>query len=49
MSDKSETEELKARLKSTWMAGDFGRVAKMAEGEAEAFILVEIFNQAPEF
>jgi ubiquinone/menaquinone biosynthesis C-methylase UbiE len=38
MSDKSETEELKARLKSTWMAGDFGRVAKMAEGEAEAFI-----------
>jgi SAM-dependent methyltransferase len=38
MSERSEIEELKARLKSTWMAGDFGRVAKIAEPVAEAFV-----------
>src|SRR5919106_6974017 len=34
----SEMESLKARLKATWMAGDFGRVAKHLEPGAEAFI-----------
>jgi SAM-dependent methyltransferase len=38
MSDKSEFEDLTTRIKSTWMAGDFGRVAKMAEAVAEAFV-----------
>lgn len=30
--------ELKARMKATWMAGDFGQVAKHAEHEAAKFI-----------
>jgi hypothetical protein len=34
----SEMESLKARLRATWMAGDFGRVAKHLEPGAEAFI-----------
>jgi 2-polyprenyl-3-methyl-5-hydroxy-6-metoxy-1,4-benzoquinol methylase len=38
MSDKSEFEDLTTRIKSTWMAGDSGRVAKMAEAVAEAFV-----------
>ena len=29
---------LKARMKATWMAGDFGQVAKYAEHEAAKFI-----------
>ena len=31
-------EGLKARLKSTWMAGDFGEIAKSVESHAEEFI-----------
>jgi len=31
-------EALKARTKATWMAGDFGLVAKYAEHEAVKFI-----------
>jgi 2-polyprenyl-3-methyl-5-hydroxy-6-metoxy-1,4-benzoquinol methylase len=31
-------EALKARMKATWMAGDFGQVAKHSEHEAEKFI-----------
>ena len=31
-------EALKARMKATWMAGDFGQVAKHTEHEAEKFI-----------
>src|SRR6516165_11338620 len=31
-------EALKARMKATWMAGDFGQVAKYAEHEAVKFI-----------
>jgi ubiquinone/menaquinone biosynthesis C-methylase UbiE len=38
MSDKSEMEDLQVRIRSTWVAGDFGRVAKMAEAVAEAFV-----------
>lgn len=34
-----DLEELKARLKSTWMAGDFGEIAKSLESHAEDFIL----------
>lgn len=33
-----DLEELKARLKTTWMAGDFGEVAKSVERHAEEFI-----------
>ncbi len=33
-----DLEALKARLKATWMAGDFGEVAKSIEPHAEAFI-----------
>lgn len=33
-----DLEALKARLKATWMAGDFGEVAKSIESHAEAFI-----------
>lgn len=33
-----DLEELKARLKSTWMAGDFGEIAKSVESHAEEFI-----------
>lgn len=33
-----DLEELKARLKATWMAGDFGEVAKSIESHAEAFM-----------
>jgi len=34
----SGIEPLKERLKATWMAGDFGRLAKVIEGCAEEFI-----------
>lgn len=34
----SEFEALKARLKATWMAGDFGQIAKYGEPAAEQFI-----------
>ena len=30
--------ELKQRLRATWMAGDFGEIAKLNAGEAEGFI-----------
>ena len=33
-----ETESLKARLKATWMAGDYGLIAKSTESGAEEFI-----------
>ena len=33
-----EMQSLKARLKATWMAGDFGVIAKMTEGGADEFI-----------
>jgi ubiquinone/menaquinone biosynthesis C-methylase UbiE len=33
-----DVEALKARMKATWMAGDFGQVAKYAEHEAVKFI-----------
>ena len=33
-----EMESLKTRLRATWMAGDFGQVAKVIEGAAEEFI-----------
>ncbi len=33
-----EFEALKTRLKSTWMAGDFGQIAKYSEPAAEEFI-----------
>ena len=34
----SEFEALKARLKATWMAGDFGQIAQYSEPAAEQFI-----------
>jgi 2-polyprenyl-3-methyl-5-hydroxy-6-metoxy-1,4-benzoquinol methylase len=34
----SEFEALKARLKATWMAGDFGQIAQYSEPVAEQFI-----------
>jgi 2-polyprenyl-3-methyl-5-hydroxy-6-metoxy-1,4-benzoquinol methylase len=34
----SGIEPLKERLKATWMAGDFGRLAKVLEGCAEEFV-----------
>lgn len=34
----SDFEALKARLKATWMAGDFGQIAKYNEPDAEKFI-----------
>src|SRR5262249_44882615 len=34
----SDFETLKARLKATWMAGDFGQFAKYGEPVAEQFI-----------
>lgn len=34
----SEIEALKARLKASWMAGDFGQIAKYSEPFAEQFI-----------
>src|SRR6266511_4471874 len=33
-----ELETLKARLRATWMAGDFGQIAKGSAGGAEDFI-----------
>jgi len=33
-----EMESLKAKLKATWMAGDFGQIAKQIEQGAEEFI-----------
>ena len=30
--------ELKSRLRATWMAGDFGRIARVTEAAAEAFV-----------
>ena len=33
-----EIDTLKTKLKSMWMAGDFGQIAKTLEGEAEDFI-----------
>jgi ubiquinone/menaquinone biosynthesis C-methylase UbiE len=40
MPDKktSELRQLKDRLKATWMAGDFGRIAKYVEAAAEEFV-----------
>ena len=34
----AEMEGLKARLKATWMAGDFGQVARWSESHAEEFV-----------
>src|SRR6187455_1111638 len=34
----SELEALKLRLKATWVAGDFGQIAKATAAGAEAFI-----------
>ena len=34
-----EFQQLKDRLRATWMAGDFGRVAKYAEAVAEEFVV----------
>lgn len=34
----TEMESLKTKLKSMWMAGDFGQIAKQLETEAETFI-----------
>ena len=34
----SGIEPLKAKLKATWMAGDFGQIAKVIEGCAQEFI-----------
>ena len=34
----TDLQALKARLKATWMAGDFGQVAKFIESHAEEFI-----------
>jgi len=40
MSDPSlDYEALKSRLKSTWMAGDFGQFAKYSEPAGEQFII----------
>ena len=36
--DTPEIESLKARLKATWMAGDYGLIAKSTESGAEEFI-----------
>src|SRR5438445_13796492 len=33
-----DIEKIKAGMKSTWMAGDFGQIAKRNEAEAAAFI-----------
>jgi SAM-dependent methyltransferase len=37
-SGTSDFDALKARLKSTWMAGDFGEIAKSIESHAEEFM-----------
>jgi len=34
----SEFETLKARLKATWMAGDFGQIAKYMESVGDQFV-----------
>lgn len=34
----SEMDALKAKLRATWISGDFGQIAKFLETEAEAFI-----------
>ena len=34
----ADLDALKARLKSTWMAGDFGEISKSVESHAEDFI-----------
>lgn len=38
MSTSKEFETLKERLKTVWMAGDFGQIAKCSESAAEEFI-----------
>jgi SAM-dependent methyltransferase len=38
MTNTQDLQVLKARLKATWMAGDFGEVARYSEDEAERFI-----------
>jgi ubiquinone/menaquinone biosynthesis C-methylase UbiE len=37
-STSAEFTALKARLKATWMAGDFGQIAQYSEAAAEQFI-----------
>ncbi len=37
-SSSAGSEQLKAMMRSTWMAGDFGRIARYAAPEAEAFV-----------
>ena len=37
-STKPEMEALKSRLRTTWMAGDFGQIARFTEPEAKNFI-----------
>jgi SAM-dependent methyltransferase len=38
MNEPIDIETLKARLKATWVAGDFGQIAKMLESHAEEFM-----------
>src|SRR5215510_1002229 len=38
MTDSPEFVALKQRMKSTWMAGDFGQIARLAEKAAEEFV-----------
>ncbi len=38
MTDSPEMVALKQRMKSTWMAGDFGQIARVAERSAEEFV-----------
>jgi SAM-dependent methyltransferase len=38
-------EELKDRMRATWMAGDFGKIAEYTAGDAEAF--VEVLDITP--
>ena len=30
--------ELKQKMKAVWMAGDFGQIAPLIQGEADAFV-----------
>ena len=38
MNQKIDFDAIKGRMKATWMAGDFGQIAKMSEPTAEAFM-----------
>ena len=44
-----DLDQLKSRLKATWMAGDFGQIANFTATEAENFVAGSVLLQDQKF